>query len=371
MVFNIVNNKKKLRVVLILILLLLVILVSVAYLVKKQKILPPDVEENQRFEKALKHLNSLDKKEISKAIPKLEKIIQSPTSLEKEAYAKILLSLSHLLTRDSIKAVELLKEVSINENYPKVWRAIAVQHLSELVDNYNENFIKTYIFIGQPFESFYKEENPALAMRKLDEWSDKLFPTVVPNYRVAHWYAEQLTQNKLSPYLSDDERKIYLSELSQRLERADKIFADVPMESWDKDRLLLSYFLKARTLGKLYLLFPAETKKFGDAENFFKKAVEVHAATYLPQKLWFAPLFYYAAFLSEIAGDSRTEEIKSLLTPLYDETLSHKDPLSNFFKREKILTMIRIITNEKLFLWRKLIQSLKTSLSSSAGPTNN
>jgi len=284
-------------------------------------------------------LNTLEPSEIKKAIPELEKILENPTSPEIEAASRVLLGLAYIYgsDRDAVTGIEILKDVAVRNNYPKVQRAIAVQYIAEVAGSYPEDFAKQHVFVGQPFESFYKNGNFSVALRKLDEWADELFPIAVPNYRIAHWYAEQLMRNKINPYLSQPKEKQYFAILKQRLERADALFKKVPMNSWNQDRLLRSYLLRARTLGKLYLINGGDAVK-SEAEKYFQLALEVNNKHFAPKGLGMAAPFHYAAFLAETASNNQVDikdKIKSLLEPIYGAPRDRNRAFFSFLEREK------------------------------------
>ncbi len=270
-------------------------------------------------------INVFEFQKTTEAIPILENILKSPSTPESEAKAKTMLGVAYFDSDvpDPIKGARLLKEVSTNENYPKLWRAIALQHLEERATSYGEKFAEENVFTG-PYESFYKKEKGgfSVALRKLDEESDSLYPIAVPNYRIAYWYSKQLLMNQLSSFLSENKKNEYLSVLNKRLHKADYIFATVKMSDWDMDRLMLSYFLKAQTLENLYLINPSETL-LAQAKEFFEKTMEVYENNFELKKKEYNVPFGYAAFLAEVSGKSESDQIKNLLRPFY--TLDEKE----------------------------------------------
>ncbi len=286
-------------------------------------------------------INTLEPTEISKGIPELEKILNNPTTIKIEAEARVLLGLAYVYgsDKDVVAGIKILKDVAVNNNYPKVQRAIAVQHITEIIDSYPESFAKQYVFVGQPFESFYKNENFGVALRNLDEWADELYPIAVPNYRIAHWYAERLIRNKINPYLSKSKEKQYFDILKQRLERADALFKTVPMDEWNQDRLLLCYLLKARILEKLYFVNGGDKMK-NDARNYFQLALDVNNKYFSPKGIGLTTPFHYAAFLSETSSGNQADidKIKSFLEPIYSASRDKNSGFFSFLEREKMDT---------------------------------
>lgn len=321
-------------------------------------------QELRRFQQSLGLLNTLEKEKRPQAIPELEKIIKFPTSLDKEAYAKILLAGVFFDNNDTaFKAIGLLKEVAIEEKYPKRWRAIAINNIAQVANNYPKDFREKYIFSSQPFESFYKKEkNLSLVIRRLYEWSDQLHPLDIPNYQIAHWYADMLARDRIQPYLSLEKKEKYSLILNQRLKKADQLFAQTPLSKQDHDTLLLVYLLKARILGKLYLINPSNEAKT-NTEIFFKKALKIDQEIFLPKKTGYATLFHYAAFLAEVYGNSKINEIKSLLTPLYDPSINRNQGFfSQFLTNEKTSFYIKHYHKREILLLVNLDERFKDLL---------
>ena len=298
-------------------------------------------QQSQQYKSAADLVvNTLDPAEIKKGIPELEKILENPASIEIEANTRSILALALIYGEnpDLKRGMEMLKATAVNESYPKVRRAVDVQHIVDVIGFYDKNALKEYVFVGAPFDSFYKEEKLGLAKRRLDEWADELWPIAVPNYRIALWYANQLLADKIKPRLSASKKTEYTNVLQQRLERADAIFATVPMEgrdSWDKDRLLLAYLTKAKILERLYIINgKADVADRNEADTYFNLALEVNDAVFVPKGYGVWPPFHYAAFLAETGAKNQVnvDKIKSLLAPLY---AANRDKNERFFNRLK------------------------------------
>lgn len=303
------------KVLLALVLGLIVLLGGIGF--RKVQVARDREREASALHSAIAKLNTLDAPEVSKAIPDLETALKLARAPERKAQVKVLLARAYLEGEapDRLKSVSLFKEVALDEGAPRVWRAIASQLLAEVADAYFRKVPLEDIYSGDPLSAFYQERNPNLALRRLWEWSDQLFPTVVPNYQIAHWYATQLAKDHFFPHLSAGQRSEYAQLASQRLRRADAIFARVPPNAWDNDRLFLSYIVKARTLAKLSLVSgSADKQRLQKAANeAFEKALDVAQRVYLPKGLRRAVPFRYAAFLAEAYGSARAAQIHALL----------------------------------------------------------
>ena len=231
-------------------------------------------------------------------------------SPKEEAAAKIILA-SSLPSGDRIRMVETLKEVAQSREYPSNLRALAI---NLIVDDYEINFTdllfaRREIFSGGDFAKALNDAggDEILAIRKLNEWSLALFPTAIPNYRIAKWYASQIYKN---PQMTEGEKVKLLSKVGEYLLAGDRI----PMSGSPPQREGLAYELKARTVA-----LSGGTRE--EAERFFKLAMETYQR---PPQTVFQILYlrrsslFYAAFLARNYGMLRTGDIQTLLKPHYE-----------------------------------------------------
>lgn len=100
--------------------------------------------ENSAIRKAEGYFVSGDLNEVAKAVPILEKVLESPSSNAVEARAKVLLARTLLKApnTDPLRAANLLKEASLREDYPLSYRIMALRYGADMCDKYGEQFIK-------------------------------------------------------------------------------------------------------------------------------------------------------------------------------------------------------------------------------------
>lgn len=291
----------------------------------------------------------------SQTANKIEKLLNEKEfeNSDQEAHFKILLAASYINNSDNPKireGINILKNLAVDSNYSNGWRAVALDRLSVYGNDIGFKLSKKYIFNDGPFKPLIKENKLGIAIRRLYEWSDDLFPMVNPNYQIAHWYLVQLVEDRENKNLSQDKYKEYLSLAKERIKKGETNFKRSPLWLYDWERLVLIYQLHGKVLGKLFLLKEYNNKK--EIEESFKKAIEVYkekfniASLPIPASKISAPslkrllpstVFYYAAFLAETDGEFRKKDIKIILESIYDTELMKPKNFSfyGFLKNEK------------------------------------
>jgi len=264
--------------------------------------------------------------------------------LGQEANLKILLAESYvndLREDDFKKGLNILKESAANDAYPAKWRAIAFDRLVSFVSSKGASFAKENVFNDAYFSPMMEEGDLGIALRKLDERSLALYNTVVPNYRIANWYALQLIENGK---LSEEEKKKYLQITKAMLENGEALFnKEDPHANWDDVRLILVYQYYGEVATKLYLL-----KEFDDSQKIidsFNNAVKIYEKRYnfkdwpvakdkiiaLPLKAQLPSLiFSYATSSAVIQNQENQEKIGAILGVLYDKEWNEKNIFNIF-----------------------------------------
>lgn len=285
----------------------------------------------------------------SQTADKIEKLLNKKKfeNLDQEANFLILLAASYINNSDNSRikeGIDILKNIVTNSNYSNKWRAVALDRLAVYGNDIGLKLSKKYIFNEGLFKPLIKEKKLGIAIRRLYEWSDNLFPMVNPNYQIAHWYAVQLIENKENKNLSQDEYREYLSLAKERSKKGEIIFRQTPLWLYDWERLVLIYQIHGKVAGKLYLLKGYNNKK--EVEESFKKAIEVYkdkfqiTSSFISvakisspslRRILPSTVFYYAAFLAETDGESRKEDIKTILEPIYNSELIKLKPF-NFYE---------------------------------------
>lgn len=336
---NLNFNKKSIFIIAIILLFFIIVGIYYFFFTKKT------FEQNR--EEIIRLMTEGDN--YSQTADKIEKLLDKKKfeNSDQEANFKILLAASYINNSDNPKireGINILKSLAIDSNYSNKWRAVALDRLAVYGNDIDFKLAKKYIFNDGPFKHLIKENRLGIAIRRLYEWSDSLFPMVNPNYQIAHWYTVQLIEDKENKNLSQDKYKEYLLLAEERRRKGETIFKQTPLQLWDWERLVLIYQLHGKVLGKLYLLKEYNYKK--EAEESFNKAIEVYKdkfqITSLPipaakisapslKRILPSTVFYYAAFLAETGGESKKENIKIILESIYDPELI-KFSKFNFYK---------------------------------------
>lgn len=281
-----------------------------------------------------------EKNNYPEAINKINFLLQENqfTNLGQKANLKITLAEVYIydfLEIDFKKGIDVLKEVASSNNYPRRWRAMALERLAFFAGVRDESFAKENIFNDVYFSAMMKENDLSLAQKRLYEKSQTLYKTVMPYYRIANWYALQLlNDNKLSA-----ENKIeYLQAAKENLKLGEDYFNEsYPRTVWDADRLVMAYQTYAEVATKLYVL-----KEFDDSQKIidaYGKAIAVYEEKYAIQQWPVAkseikapilraqlpPLvFAYASSLAMMQKPLEQKKIQALLEILYDKNWDEK-----------------------------------------------
>lgn len=314
----------------------LVLLLATASVVWwRWKVVQQPQEEAAAFKKATGYFNTLEGSDVARVVPEMEKIIASPASIDDEAHAKILLGVAYASTGKQVEAAKLYKEVALSGNYPDIWRGIAASDLLNVADTQGEDFSRQYVFDAEPFKAYIAEGDFNLAERRLAEFSDALHSAVLPNYRIANWYAERLVEDKISPYLTKEEREGYLKTLTERLHKGDSItINEEGLESTDASNLLSIYVTRGLAAQKFYLVSSAAREK-AMAEKSFTKAIALYNKIYLFHRLKLLVPFYYAGFLAEFYGAPRKSDIEKALDVVMDAATDRSGTFFTFLKNER------------------------------------
>lgn len=213
---------------------------------------------------------------------------------------------------DRIRAVEIHKEIITDESLPTISRSLAVVSLINLhIGTHDDEFAREVIFIDEPFESFLEEGDISLAVRRLSEMADKLYPLSMSHFLIGAWYAEQLRRDDLS----EVQRTQYFSQLKEWTEKG---------ESYLPESLIIGY--GNHVIGYIYMLQAIDRwhiARFSDedysfTEDAFKRslqalALEKNVDTF-GVELYVR--FYYAILLTEAYGEERPNDIATILEPV-------------------------------------------------------
>jgi hypothetical protein len=196
----------------------------------------------------------------------------------------------------------------------------------------------------------------------LFEYATSIYPLAISELRVADWYSSQIVavtrsatkkvgyqpfefgagdagvQLSAEAAARGEDFTASLEKLEnaraivvQRLENAD---IDIQrIEKFPNEQVQLPSIMqrKAIIVGRMQQV---GDNSFGDAEDLFKQALALFAASSVPQSDGYAR-YYYAQFLNDAYGGLRRADINTLLSPLYTSDIYAGEPVEYFLKNEK------------------------------------
>ncbi len=262
--------------------------------------------------------------------------------------AQTLFALNLFLTgeeKKQIDAVRLLKDVYTglvqDAEAPQRFKAYTINKLIDLYYTGRPPRVFKEIFSEGPFVHLAQGGDEKLMMRKLAEFSNSIFPTSFAVLRETIWYSGELLDNKK---LTQSDRMLYREKIKSSLKEADLIFNNENNSytySAPYTRAAGHNHWRAFNLGVIAL---DERDKRKDFEEAFQTVLsfrgqdtqgeERSIVTTLPYTY-----FYYAAFLYDIFGQSRINDIhdnlQKLVTIINDDSELHRGIFLAFMKIER------------------------------------
>ncbi len=251
------------------------------------------------------------------SVDKLEEALSVSDSANQEARIKINLAFGHYAAGSVDRGLTLLKEVSLNEEYPPISRAWAINYIlsSYLADLNNTEYAQDKIFTGEQWEDFLQEGgNHSTAIRKGFEWSTTLHSTPTAENWIALWYASRLYTD-----LNTETHKKYAELARERLlrgESATELVEFGAVKSSFADRAV-GYQNKALALAALYQ--NNELPDILPVEEAFLKSIEIfdNDTYYASRTFVLMTRYLFAGFLAA-ENPERKIFIRSILDPMFD-----------------------------------------------------
>jgi hypothetical protein len=265
--------------------------------------------------------------------------------LEQEANLKIILAEAYIYNKkgeDFKKGINILKEVAKESNYPKKWRAMALERIALFSGARGEIFAKKNIFNDDFFSLMMQDGSLSLAQKRLYEESLTLDRSVMPYYRIADWYVSQLLFDDSD--LSAEKKDEYLKASREFLKSGVDFFNNsYPKSPWDPERLIMAYQMYAEVATKLYLI-----NEFDDSQKIidsYDKAIAIYEKKYNIQKwpvakdritapmlrMQLPPLiFSYASSLAIMQKPLSQDKTQEFLKILYDKDWQEEDSFGTF-----------------------------------------
>lgn len=244
---------------------------------------------------------------------------------------------------DQKRAADIFKQIATNETYSSLVRASAVNDLLDLYNkSYDEKFAREVVFQGAPLERLLTEDMYK-SVTEAYRYSFSVYPFPISAFRIAQWYGFTLDQKGTS--LSDVEKTEFRVQLKQWMEKGEELLAkEVERKVYKRSKLASIYMFDGVTQGLVGDSLRENPNlaavHYRSAEDLFKTALamlspEDETNSY---SVGLFTRFYYAAMLSEVYGDKRSDDVKILLAPILrtpEKFGGKRDGLDNFLKNRK------------------------------------
>jgi hypothetical protein len=250
---------------------------------------------------------------LDEAVQELETIVHTAPPIDSaNIHARFALGFD-LFSRnqgdDRINAVAIYKELIADRSISNLRRAIAT---GLLVDLYNASlddaFATRVIFSGEPFGSLLQNGDIRLAVRRAYETAEALYPLSLHEFRIANWYATQLTIGQATP----QEQAELFSQLKQWTEKAEANLPAFLKLGYPKSMFGYLYEMQGRDRT---VLATFSDKNYAPAEAAFKRSIAILVADNRADSydILLLARVYYAAMLANAYGESRRSDIVGLL----------------------------------------------------------
>lgn len=242
---------------------------------------------------------------------------------------------------DRRKAVEMYKEIILNEKEYAFQRASSISDLMDLYNaTHDEEFARDVIFSGEPFEKFVAEaqrlgyrNDLEYAVRRAYEVADDLYPLSLSELRIAAWYLGALDSGRANA----QQHAEFLAQLKKWTEKAEANLPAYLRLGFEKSKI--GYLHQLDGLDRRALAKYGD-KNYAPAEAAFKDALDVLATSPKGVHEFGVAMFvrfHYAGMLSEIYGTQRRGDIEELIRGIVNIPGEIKDypfPFYEFLKNE-------------------------------------
>lgn len=236
-----------------------------------------------------------------------------------------------------VEAIQQLKMIAANTQYPAFTRAYAIQELGLMYYNYGSPEITKEVFSTPPYDAM-QAESGAVSYRHVFEYASSIYPLAASESFIAYLYANDMMKlfnaSTVRP-LTPEEQTSYESaklEVERRLASAERDIAR--LDKMAQERYYRSYALLRVAIVRGQL---ARMKLGTDeaAEAAFQKTIAITDYESGDAESAF-PRLHYAFFLSKRYGAERATEIHDLLSAIYT-TMDKRaySPIMKYFEGER------------------------------------
>lgn len=330
------TNRELISLVVSIVVIVLAVLGAVGYFLFGEEILrlvnPPSANSGATYEERLDESRLLldASGDAQSATRTFEGLRDSATTPVERGKAELELGIALLSDKRLEEGAELLRAVSLNEEYLPSTRSAAAERLIQYVGSLTDrDFASRFVFVGPVWGEFLDagktdRESLSAASRKALEWASAIHGFFTAEFRIADWYAYRLDR------VEGAEREHYIQEVHTRLNRGNVHFRTVidsvrqglpgaPTREFIANGYLLRAYAVAFLIRNGVKDFPIEV-----AEGDFKAALALNddmIGTFFAR-------FHYASFLATLSRETRNVEIRTILDPYFDSRYSHAQVFS-------------------------------------------
>lgn len=259
-----------------------------------------------------------DKGDYTTSINSLKSLTEKAPTKTERGRLQLLLA-SNLVARnqgdDFVEGARLYLQITNDYSIDAWIRALALKNIAHMVLVKPVNFY-TSTFTTQPLNTLLPSSGSDrtklnIAYLKILQLSDETYPTSGVEYTIAgSYYAPQVQNN----YVAQDELKNVALLMQKYVAEGD---TRQDQQFYSSNGLLLNYLNRARAIWVSSTILKNKTNE--EQENAFKKALLASDEALKSSKsapveaAALATRFYYAAFLLETFGNTRSSDIQELL----------------------------------------------------------
>lgn len=301
-----------------LVLLLIIVIAGVFFLFGKEYFMGPVSEKIIEEGRLLFHEGNYSGADI-----KYQQALKEAETKKDEASAKVNIGTARLRS-DLREGIKILKEVSLDESYPKFERSSAISYAASVALASDLDFAKNYVFTGDIWSGFlpignFDREALELAVRRAFEWSADLYSVFPSEYRIAWWYSKQIIEGKTK---SDEEIKQFVAIIKDRMIKGNVSLGIAQAAGTFPSRVVAGYILRGIALEGLYV---AGESSIEEVKNTYNQALAIAEANKDDVEAYARiPYARYnlANFLVNRVKTYDTKEIRDILSPLYDYNIN-------------------------------------------------
>jgi len=232
---------------------------------------------------------------------------------------------------DTNASIDQLKALAADNSQSNLQRANALQQLGQTYYKNTNKDIVASIFSGEPYVDFYAERDVHLALRRLFEYASSFYPLAISELRAARWYANSVYDLRQKKRISIDEQiriDSYLSIIREKLALAE---ADIRRTTNAPNAKNLIPDALARKAGVIGVLSLAGEESFDNPDGAFREAI--NGAVLI--KGDGPPRVAYARYLLAKYGESRKNDIGTILTPLMLDIKNYPEGIKIYLGAER------------------------------------